>query len=272
MSEQEVVLITGASSGIGQSTARLLAKQGFSVFGTSRKPSGIDAIPGVEVLPLDVRLDESVDACLEAVLKQAKRLDIVINNAGYELGGAIEETTLEEVKAQFETNFYGVVRMIKAVLPIMRRQGKGQIINISSLAGLATVPFLGVYSASKFALEGYTERLRHEVKPFNVQVSLVEPGFIKTNLAGNRQYVANQISEYNPWRQRAFEAMGQYEEKAPEPTLVAECVLHLIKNKSPKLRYRVGKDVTSTNRLRRFLPESLFERGTRSYFRLDAKE
>ena len=272
MSERKVVLITGASSGIGQSTARLLTQRGFTVFGTSRKSSGIDAIPGVEVLPLDVRIDESVDACLEAVSKQAERVDIVINNAGYELGGAIEETTLEEVKAQFETNFYGVARMIKAVLPIMRRQGKGQIINISSLAGLVPVPFLGIYSASKFALEGYTEGLRHELKPFNIQVSLVEPGFIKTNLASNRQYTADQISDYERWRQRAFEAMRQYEEKAPEPTLVAECVLRVIESKSPKLRYRVGKDATRTTRLRRFLPESLFEQGTRSHFRLDAKK
>ena len=272
MSEQKVVLITGVSSGIGQATARLGAQRGFTVFGTSRNPSGIEAIPSVEVLPLDVRFDESVDACLEAVLKQAGRLDTLINNAGYELGGAIEEATLEEVKAQFETNFFGVVRMVKAVLPIMRGQGNGQIITISSLSGLAPVPFLGVYSASKFALEGYTEGLRHEVKPLNIQVSLVEPGFIKTNLVVNRQYTADQISDYAPWRQRAFEAMRQYEERAPEPSLVAECVLRIIKSKSPRLRYKVGKDAIRTTRLRRILPEGLFEHGARSYFHLDAKK
>jgi NAD(P)-dependent dehydrogenase (short-subunit alcohol dehydrogenase family) len=272
VSEQRVILITGASSGNGQATARLLAQRGFTVFGTSRNPSDVEMMPGVEMLPLDVRLDESVDACVDTVLKQAGRLDTLVNNAGYELGGAIEEATLEEAKAQFETNFFGVVRMVKAVLPVMRRQGNGQIINISSLAGLAPVPFLGVYSASKSALEGYTEVLRHEVKPFNIQVSLMEPGYIKTTLARNRQYAANQISDYAPWRQRAFEAIREYEEKAPGPTLVAECVLRIIESKSPRLRYRVGKDAIRIPRLRRFLPESLLEQGTRSYFHLDAEE
>ncbi len=271
MPEQKVVLITGASSGTGQATARLLAQQAFTVFGTSRNPSGVETMASVEVLPLDVCVDESVDACVDSVLKQAGRLDILVNNAGYELGGALEEAALEEGKAQFETNFFGMVRMVKAVLPIMRRQGNGQIINISSLAGLAPVPFLGVYSASKFALEGYTEVLRHEVKPFNIQVSLVEPGFTKTNLARNRQYAANRINDYSPWRRRAFEAIEENEKKAPDPTQVAECILRIIESKSPRLRYRVGKDATRIPRLRRFMPESLVEKGMRSYFHLDAE-
>lgn len=268
---QKVTLITGTSSGNGQAIARRLAQKGLTVFGTSRNPSGGEQMPGAEVLPLDVRSDESVKDCVDAVLQRAGRLDILINNAGYELGGAIEEVSIGEAKSQFETNLFGVMRMVQAVLPIMRRQGGGQIINLSSLVGLVPVPFLGVYSASKFALEGYTEVLRHEVKPFNIRVSLVEPGFIRTNLARNRQDAVKHISDYDPWRQRAFEAIHQYEEQAPEPTLVAECVLRVIESKSPKSRYKVGKDATSLPRLRRFLPESLFEQGARDHFHLDAK-
>jgi NAD(P)-dependent dehydrogenase (short-subunit alcohol dehydrogenase family) len=163
MPTPRVVLITGASSGVGQSTARLLARRGFTVFGTSRNPSSADRVPGVEMLTLDVRDDDSVRACVETILHRSGRLDVVINNAGYELAGALEELSSEEARAQFETNFFGVVRMVNAVLPLMRHQKRGHIINVSSLTGLTASPFLGIYSASKFALEGYTEALRHEV-------------------------------------------------------------------------------------------------------------
>jgi NADP-dependent 3-hydroxy acid dehydrogenase YdfG len=155
MSEQKIVLITGVSSGIGQAIGQLLVKRGFTIFGTSRNPSGFLTMSGMKVLPLDVRLDESVKACVDAMVKRVGRLDILVNNAGYMLRGAIEEATLDEAKAQFETNFLGAVRMVKTVLPIMRKQGSGQIINISSGLGLASFPFLGFYSASKFALEVY---------------------------------------------------------------------------------------------------------------------
>jgi NAD(P)-dependent dehydrogenase (short-subunit alcohol dehydrogenase family) len=272
MSEKKVVLITGVSSGIGQAIAQLLAKRGFTVFGTSRNPSGVAAMPGVEVLPLDVCLDESARACVDAVVKRAGKLDIVVNNAGYILRGAIEEATLDEAKAQFETNFFGVVRMVKTVLPIMRKQGSGQIINISSGVGLAAFPFVGFYSASKFGLEGYTKSLRHEVKPFHIKVSLVEPGFIKTELYHNMQRAAKEISDYDVWQQRASKARDEYVEKALDPTLVAECVLRIIEKKAPGLRHTVGREVARAVRLRRFLPESMFEMGVRRLLHLDAKK
>jgi short-subunit dehydrogenase len=129
------------------------------------------------MLPLDVRAEDSVRECVEAVMNRSGRLDVVINNAGYELAGAVEELSSEEARAQFETNFFGVVRMVNAVLPRMRQQQRGHIINVSSLSGLTAIPFLGIYSASKFALEGYPEALRQEVKPFNIQVSLTEAVF-----------------------------------------------------------------------------------------------
>src|SRR5262245_36445607 len=161
----KVALITGASSGIGQSIARLLAEKRFTGFGASRNPENAEHILGVEVLPLDVRLDQSVTACVDTLLVRAGRLDVLVNNAGYMLGGAVEEVTIEEAKAQFETNLFGTMRTVKAVLPTMRRQRSGTIINISSLAGLVPgPPFCGMYSASKFALEAYTEHQWCEVR------------------------------------------------------------------------------------------------------------
>ena len=272
MTEKKIVLITGVSSGIGQATAQLLAQQGFTVFGTSRNPSSVERMSGVEVLPLDVRLDESVNGCVDTVVKRTGRLDTLVNNAGYSLVGPIEEAMLEEAKAQFETNFFGVVRMVKKVLPIMRKQASGQIINVSSGAGLTPLPFVGFYSASKFALEGYTEALRHEVKPFHIRVSLVEPGFIKSHLRQNQQLATDQISDYDPWRKWVSAVRPKWEERLPEPALVAECVLRVVGSQSPKLRYRVGKESAQAFWLRRFLPESLFERGVRRTFRLDAKK
>src|SRR5262245_20058079 len=146
MANQRIVLITGASSGVGQATARLLSQHGDRVFGTSRSPAGADRISGVEMLSLDVRADDSARACVEAVVQQAGRLDVLVNNAGYELAGALEELSSEEARAQFETNFFGVVRMVNAVLPLMRRQKRGHIINVSSLTGRTAAPFLGIYS------------------------------------------------------------------------------------------------------------------------------
>jgi len=160
MSNQKVVLITGASSGVGQATAGLLSQKGYQVFGTSRNHAGAAATPGVEMLSLDVRTDDSVTACVKAVIDATGRIDVLVNNAGYELAGAVEEISLAEARSQFETNFFGVVKMVHAVLPSMRQQKQGRIINVSSFAGLSSIPFMGIYSASKFALEGYTDALR----------------------------------------------------------------------------------------------------------------
>jgi NAD(P)-dependent dehydrogenase (short-subunit alcohol dehydrogenase family) len=206
MSEQRVVLITGASSGVGQSTARLLSQRGYRVFGTSRDPAKAEPLFGVELLPLDVRADDSVQACVEAVFHRGGHLEVLINNAGHELAGALEELSPEEARGQFETNFFGVVRMINAVLPFMRQRKAGHIVNVSSLSGLP-IPFLGIYSASKFALEGYTEAFRHEVKPFGIRVSLTEAGFLRTPMMNNRQVGARRIIEYDPWRQRALDSI-----------------------------------------------------------------
>jgi NAD(P)-dependent dehydrogenase (short-subunit alcohol dehydrogenase family) len=269
MSNQRIVLITGASSGVGQSAAGLLSERGYRVFGTSRHPTASDPMPAVEMLPLDVRDDDSARACIQAIADRAGRLDVLINNAGYELAGALEELSQDEARAQFETNFFGVVRMVDAVLPLMRRQQRGHIVNVGSLSGLSAVPFLGIYSASKFALEGYTEALRHEVKPFNIQVSLTEAGFLKTPMMHHRQLAANRLSDYDAWRQRALNAIRGYEEKAPGPEAVAETLLAILSSNSPRLRYLIGEQAKTVARLRRFLPAGMYELGVRRTFSLD---
>jgi NAD(P)-dependent dehydrogenase (short-subunit alcohol dehydrogenase family) len=271
MAGQQVVLITGASSGVGQSTARLLSRKNYKVFGTTRNPAKAEIMPGVDMLPLDVRVDDSVRACVEAVFNRAGRIDVLINNAGYELAGAVEEVTSADARAQFETNFFGVIRVVNAVLPSMRRQRHGHIINVGSIAGVTSIPFLGIYSASKFALEGYTEALRQEVKPFSIRVSLTEAGFLKTPMMNNRQIATNRIAEYDQWRTRALDAIRAYEEKGPGPELVAETLLQIMASDTPRFRHPIGQQAKSVGRLRRFAPAGLFEKGVRRTFSLDAR-
>jgi NAD(P)-dependent dehydrogenase (short-subunit alcohol dehydrogenase family) len=269
MPDRRVVLVTGASSGVGHATAQLLSQRGYRVFGTARQPATAPPIAGVEMLPLDVREDTSVKACVAAAFGRAGRIDVLINNAGYELAGGIEELSLDDVRAQFETNFFGVIRMVKAVLPFMRAEKSGHIVNVGSLSGLSPIPFLGVYSASKFALEGYTEALRHEVKPFNVRVSLTEAGFLKTPMMKNREVARTLIPAYDEWRQRALAAIQAQEERAPGADLVARTLLEIVSSRAPRLRYLIGSQAKSVARLRRFLPAAMYELGVRRNFSLD---
>ena len=268
MSNERVVLVTGASSGVGKSTAHLLSRHGFTVFGTSRNPVSADRDTGVEMLSLDVCSDDSVRACVDEVVGRTGRIDVLINNAGYELAGALEEITLDEARAQFETNFFGVVRMVNAVLPLMRQQRRGRIINVGSLSALVAMPFLGVYSASKSALAGYTEALRHEVKPFHVHVSLTEAGFLKTPMMHRRTRGAHQIADYSPWRERVLEAIRVAEENGPGPDVVATTLLKIATSPAPRFQYLIGRQAKTVARLRKFLPAGLFELGMRRSFAL----
>jgi NAD(P)-dependent dehydrogenase (short-subunit alcohol dehydrogenase family) len=268
MSAEKIILITGASSGVGRVTARLLAEHGCKVLGTSRNPDSSEAIPNVEMLKLDVRSDASVRACVDA----AGSIDVLVNNAGYELAGAVEETSLDELTAQFETNFFGVARMIKGVLPIMRPRKHGRIVNVSSLAGMVPIPFMGVYSASKFALEGYTAALRQEVLPFNIHVSLVEVGFLRTPMMQHRQVAGETIEDYDLWRRSALDAIVTAEQQAPGPELVAQTVLTIVESAKPRLRYVTGREAHLVSRLQRWLPEAAFEKGVRRTFGLDRRK
>jgi NAD(P)-dependent dehydrogenase (short-subunit alcohol dehydrogenase family) len=267
MPNPKVVLVTGASSGIGAAIAARLAKDGHQVFGTSRK--GGASHDGTEMLTLDVCSDASVQSCVEGLLRKAGRIDALVNNAGYLLSGAIEEATLEEARAQFETNFFGVARMVKAVLPAMRRARSGHIVTVSSLAGLVPVPFWGFYNASKFAVEGYMESLRHELKPFGIKVAMVEPGAIHTPFYENPQAKAKAMPEYGPWRERALKTMAHFAEKAPGPGVVAEVVARLVSSPNPPLRNRITREASLFPFLRWLLPASAFEAGTRRGFNLD---
>jgi len=261
----QTVLITGASSGIGQATARLLAERGFTVFGTARKPESVQS-HGVTMVALDVRSDESVRACLEQVVAKAARLDVLVNNAGYSITGAAEETTVEEAKAQLETNFFGAVRMVNAVLPGMRAAGAGKVINISSLAGNTAIPYSAFYSASKFALEGYSESLWYEVRPFGISVSLVEPGFVNTPIAEASPAAAQRLPAYDASRRRMLAAFGHALESGIPPAQVARRVLQIIEQPNPGLRYRVGAQATWLPRLRNVVPWNVYAAGVRKTF------
>ncbi len=266
MPQKKVILVTGASSGIGAAIAGRLAQEGHVVFGTGRSTSGTSR-QGVVLMPLDVRSGDSVVACVEEILGRAGRLDAVVNNAGYLLAGAVEEVTLDQAKAQFETNFFGMVRVVQAVLPTMRKQGCGQIVNVSSLAGLVPMPFWGFYNASKAAVEGLTESLRIELKPLGIGVSLVEPGTIKTPFYA--QPAASAMQAYAPWRDRALAAFQGFEAKAPGPEAVASVVSRIVQRNSPPLHNSVTFQATLLITLRRLLPAQIFEALLRVVFGLD---
>ncbi len=261
----QTILVTGASSGIGQATARLLAERGFTVFGTARKPERAQS-QGVTMVALDVRSDESVRACVEHVVAKAGRVDVLVNNAGYAVTGAAEETSVDEAKAQLETNFFGAVRMVNAVLPGMRAARAGKIINISSLAGNTAIPFSAFYSASKFALEGYSESLWYEVRPLGISVSLVEPGFVNTPIGEASPVAAQPLPAYDATRKRMLAKFGQSLAGGIPPEQVARRVLQIVENKAPGLRYRVGAQATWLPRLRNVVPWKVYAAGVRKTF------
>jgi short-subunit dehydrogenase len=261
----QTILVTGASSGIGQATARLLAERGFTVFGTARKPASAQSHE-VTMVALDVRSDESVRACVEQVVTKAGRLDVLVNNAGYAITGAAEETSVAEAKAQLETNFFGAVRMVNAVLPGMRAARAGKIINISSLAGNTAIPFSAFYSASKFALEGYSESLWYEVRPFGISVSLVEPGFVNTPIGDASPVAAQPLPAYDASRKSMVAKFGRSLAGGIPPEQVARRVLQIVDSKSPGLRYRVGAEATWLPRLRNVVPWKVYAAGVRKTF------
>src|SRR5438876_3706372 len=182
---ERVALVTGASSGIGEATARVLAAAGFTVYGTSRKATAGEERNGIVFLPLDVTDDDSVAAAVREVLDRSGRIDVLVNNAGLGIAGAAEESSIEQARALFDTNLFGSIRMTRAVMPQMRKQGGGRVINVSSVLGLMPAPFGALYAASKHAIEGYSESLDHEVREHGVRVLLVEPAYTRTSFDAN---------------------------------------------------------------------------------------
>ncbi len=263
-----VVLITGTSSGFGRYTAVRLAGVGMRVFGTSRKPSN-EVLP-YTVLQMDVDHDASVAEAVAQVIADAGRIDVLVNNAGIGVAGSIEDTSIDEAKRQLETNFFGVVRATQSVLPHMRAQGSGKIINISSIGGLISLPFQAFYSASKFAVEALTEALRLEVAPFGIKVCCIEPGDFATEMTDKRITIAEADSEAYGLRMRRTIAQYERDERGGEdPALVAKLVERLILQPNPKPRYLVGAPVQkSAAFLKRLVGSAAFERVFRKVYRL----
>lgn len=258
--------MTGASSGFGAGTAARLAARGYRVFGTSR--SGAGGAPGVEMLPLDVDRDDSVRRCIAEALRRAGRLDAVVNNAGRAMVGACEETSAEEARALFETNVFGPMRVVAAVLPVMRAQRRGAIVNVGSLSGFIGVPFHGAYSASKHALAGYTEALRLEVQAFGVNVSLIEPAAHRTGIRMAQPLAPMQI--YASGRARVESIIRGQIDRGDSPERVVDAIVEAVLSAGPRARYRVGRKAALGAFARRFLPAGLFESFMRREFRLEA--
>lgn len=274
MKNGKVVLITGASSGIGQVCAMYLAKRGYWVFGTSRhseiaEVSGNSQSGKLGMMKLDVNSDLSVRQAIKLIMEKAGRLDVLVNNAGIGIAGSIENTTSQLAKLQFETNFFGLHRMIKETLPIMREQGGGLIVNISSLGGLIGLPFQGFYSATKFAVEGLTEALRIEVKPFGIKVVLIEPGDFQTGFTEHR-LISDQVLNdpaYQERFKRALKAAEDSEKNGDSPEKIAHLLERIIKTNSPKLRYKIGPS-SKLVALSKFVPQRVSEFAVRSSFKL----
>jgi NAD(P)-dependent dehydrogenase (short-subunit alcohol dehydrogenase family) len=258
----QVALVTGASSGIGRSCAERLQQLGMKVYAASRYIQP-DVFPSAFCLPMNVNDDESVKTGITRVMNVEKRIDLVVNSAGFGVAGAIEDTSIEEAKNQFETNFFGVLRICRNVLPVMRQQQAGLIINISSLAGLTGVPFQGLYSASKYAIEGLTETLRMEVAPFGIHVVLIEPGDFSTGFTAKRQRTddSKAHSVYQEACTKALAKMEHDEMHGPSPTNIAQLLEKIIRTPKPRLRYKIGNfSQTIGVRLKTILPHGLYEK------------
>lgn len=260
--DQRIALVSGASSGIGKATADLLACNGFRVFGTSRYPDKCPPSSGVEILQLDITDPSSIKQCVDGLLKRAKRVDVLINNAGKALIGALEETSEQELQNQFNINFYGHTWLTKAVLPVMRQQHSGIIIAVSSLLGQVALPYMGAYSAAKFAIEGYFEALRRELDTSGsgVRVALIEPGFVRTNLANNGEIVSSPIRSYDRYREQIIGSVKEHIAKATPSEVVAQDILKLVNNPNPRLRTPAGSDSKLVTGLKRILPSYALDR------------
>ena len=269
MSNSTVVVITGVSSGIGRVTAEKFTKRGCRVFGTVRNITKATPLSGVELVEMDVRDETSVQQGIQSIINQAKRIDVLVNSAGVTLLGATEETSMTEAQTLFDTNLFGILRTIKAVLPHMRDQRSGRIINISSVLGFLPAPYMALYSASKHAVEGLSETLDHEVRQFGIRVSLVEPSFTRTNLDLNAPQTALKIPDYQDELSTVSQAIQSNVQKAPTPEGVASTVVDAALG-AWKMRRTPKGEATLLARLRRFMPAGPVEKGLRKSFGLSS--
>jgi len=267
---KRVVLVTGASSGIGLACAAHLAGRGFRVYGTSRR-TAISSTENLTMLTTDVTNEYSVDKTVATVLDREGRLDILVNNAGMAIAGPVEATSIEEAKQQFEVNFFGALRVCRAVLPAMRGRGSGYIVNIGSIGGVIAIPYQAMYSASKFALEGLTEALRMEVRPFGIRVVIIEPGDHKTSLTQNRQFTEMPPDAYRKSFATALARTAHDEQSGPGPEQIARLLYRIVNQRNPRLHYTIGPAAQrAAVWLKRLAPNSFLEHSMRAYYGVDS--
>ena len=267
MSSSKVVFVTGVSSGIGRATAIQFAKRGCKVFGSVRDAKKAEAIPGVEFVEMDVRDAASVKQAVDVIIGKALRIDVLVNSAGGTLLGSVEETSVAEAQALFDTNVFGTLRTTQAVLPHMREKRSGRIINVSSVLGFLPAPYMGLYSASKHAIEGMSETLDHEVRNFGVRVVLVEPSYTRTNLDLNAPQAANPISAYDADRALVSKAIVRSVQKAPGPDSVATTIVDAAVSGWAMRRTPKG-EASLLRKLRRFMPAGPVDGSLRKTFGL----
>lgn len=257
----KIILITGASSGIGKASAEYLTQQGHTVFGTSRYPGSYPKPNDYTILQMDVTEIDSIQAAVTQIIEDKGKIDVLINNAGVHVAGSIEDTPIEKSKEQLEANFFGIHRMCKTVIPYMRKQQNGCIINISSIMGVMSLPYQGFYSASKFALEGMTEALRLEVRSFGIKVCLVEPGDVHIEPAHKRWKtpLSAKSPYYSPFKS-IMNIVERDEDNGISPEKIAHLINNIINKSNPRLRYTVGAfDQKLAALLKRLLPNRLFD-------------
>ena len=251
---RNVAIVTGASGAIGAATVAQLLKHGYAVYGTSQnsKP-GQSSVDGFVLRTLDVRDERAIGALVDDVMREAGRIDLLVNNAGATLVGALEETTLAETRDLFDVNFFGAVSATTSVLPHMRAARRGRIVFVSSVLGFLPAPFMGIYAASKHALEGYAESLDHEVRAFGIRSILVEPSFTATAFMRNRREASRRLPAYATARARVFDKLAEETDHGARPEAAADALLAAVSATTPKLRYPVG-NANSLRRLRCFRP------------------
>jgi NAD(P)-dependent dehydrogenase (short-subunit alcohol dehydrogenase family) len=263
----KTAIVTGASTGIGRASAEALARAGFTVFGTSRRKVN-DGPSQVSMLPCDVTDDGSVKSLVSTVLSRTGRIDVLVNNAGIGLLGGAEESSISQVQALFDVNLFGVMRVTNAVLPSMRQRSQGRIINISSVLGLIPAPYSAHYSATKHALEGYSESLDHETRAFNIRVSLIEPAYTRSVFEQSALEPDSPVKEYEQARADARALLRHAMTTADSPEVVAKAVLLAATAARPGRRYPTGKVARQVSVLRRFVPSEMFDRSLRKQMRL----
>lgn len=276
MKTNRVILITGASSGMGRVTAEYLASKGYKVYGVGRSFKGLkerieqdNTSSNFEEIYMDVTDEQCISEVIDYIVKKEGRIDVLFNNAGMGIAGAIEDTSIEEAKLIFETNFFGMLRVCKQVLPIMRKQKQGYIVNTSSIMGIMGLPFQGFYSATKYAIEGFSETLRYETKEFGIKVALIEPGDFATGFTANRKRVAKSSnSVYRQKFEKNMEIIEKDENGGCNPMLFAKLVEGVINNPSPKVRYLVGYKMQKLAvKLKKVLPQRTFEKMIMGYYK-----